>query len=149
MHNFFYAMLFYSSVTLMFSSKDARVRFLMLSMCYIMAPSSFPRHHSEKTTPIVSESMYIDQRIHFSFDNLGILFEVHSVCYCLSFSTTYLSAAFFSSIIYYRAVSMCHNRRSSVFTVIRTISLTHSSGVLALPTFHHLFLSLSIVIVSL
>ena len=66
-----------SFATLMFSSKDALVHLLMLSMyCLLGAPSSsFPRHHSENaclntiTRNILSACM--SKEGHLSFDNLG------------------------------------------------------------------------------
>ena len=64
-----------SSVILKFSSKDALVHVLMLSMyCILGRPFFFPRHHSEnaclsKITPIVSGRL--SKESHFSFDNLG------------------------------------------------------------------------------
>ena len=59
-----------SSVTLMVSSKDALVHFLMLSMYFFSPPPGIiPRMHVLKITPIVSTCL--SKENHFSFGNLG------------------------------------------------------------------------------
>ena len=100
----------------MFFFQGCVVHFLMLSMQCIMKhpPSSFPRHHFQNFT-YWRFCMNV-QRMPFFFWSFGprvhVLFEVHPVCSCLSFSLSNLSAALFGSttfqllLIFFRHLSL-------------------------------------------